>query len=405
MNHALLTGISNVFFVGLWECDMSELEYKRKPVSKCASTEIIMNDVVSSTQMKIGIIGRMKRRLSSLSIVQFPSSIESNSDSCSASPDENELDLSSDSSSEDEECHVTDDIKGHVNAIFKFDDDTYPPANLVKIIGCEGKQKGCFKDATDVQCFGKGKCLVTDMINGRISTFNRNGRPKIIRCSWALKEPWATTLVPENKLAVTSRKDKVVSIISMHGDILFSFGNKFFQCPCGIAVDKDGRFIVTDILSNDVSVFSPDGKWLFNLGDPQSPVQQFKCPRYVHVTDHHDIVVCDSGNHSIKVFDQNGIFKFAFGHYGREEGAFKAPYGVASDGEGNIIVADHYNDRVALFSKEGHFLRNIVTMEDGLYHPQGVALSNDMHLFVTHGKSKATEVLVYSFNVVNNEML
>jgi hypothetical protein len=348
----------------------------------------------------------MKKRLSihsSLNNVHRSSSSESNFDFLSASPDDKELDLSSDSSSEDEDFHVI-DIKGHVNTIFKFDDDTYPHANLVRIIGCEGKQKGCFKDATDVQCFGRGKCLVTDMINGRISTFNRDGRPKIIRCSWALREPWATTFVSENKLAVTSRKDKVVSVISMHGDILFSFGHRFFQCPCGIAVDKDGRFIVTDILSNDVSVFSPDGKWLFNLGDPLSPVQQFNCPRYVHVSDFHDIIVCDSGSHSIKVFDQHGTFKFAFGLYGRQEGAFKSPHGVTSDGQGNIIVADHYNDRIALFSKEGHFLRNIVSSEDGLYHPQGVALSRDMDLFVTHGKSKATEIMVYSFNVVNSEM-
>lgn len=394
------------------ENDLYELKsLKMNSLTKSASTEIIMNVDCSPTQRKVGIIGRMKKKLamnSSQSSIQSASSMES----ISVSPYEHDLDLSSDSSIEEDEedSHVTKSSDGHVNAVFAFDNDSYPRANLVKIYGCEGRQKGCFKDATDVQCFGREQCLVTDMINGRLTTFNRNGRPKIIRCSWALKEPWSSVIISENKLAVTSRKDKTVSIVSMHGDILFSFGSNFFQCPCGIAIDKNGRFIITDILSNDVSVFTPEGKWLFNLGDPLSPVQQFSYPRYVHVNAFGDIIVCDSGNHSIKVFNEHGNFKFAFGQYGRQEGAFKSPYAVTSDGEGNIIVADHYNDRVALFSRTGEFLRNIVSTEDGLFHPQGVALSSDMQLFVTHGKMKATEVIVYSFsdtdtmafNIMNN---
>ncbi|XP_061194106.1 tripartite motif-containing protein 3-like [Saccostrea echinata] len=389
------------------EHDIYELKEKMKSMAKSSSTEIIMNDESSPTQRKSGIFSRMKKKLamnSSLSSVQSSSSIGSGIDALGASPFENYLDLSSDSSSEEEDCHVTENPDGHVNAIFTFDNDSYLRANLVKIFGCEGKQKGCFKDATDVQSLGRGKCIVTDMINGRISTFNREGRPKIIRCSWVLKEPWATAVISENKIAVTSRKDKNVSIISMHGDVLFSFGSNFFQCPCGVAVDKIGRFIVSDVLSNDVSVFSPEGKWLFNLGDPLSPIQQFKSPRYVHININGDIIVSDSGNHCVKVFNEHGNFKFSFGQFGRQEGAFKSPYGVTSDGEGNIIVADHYNDRVALFSSKGEFLRNLVSAEDGLLHPQGVGLSSDMHLFVTHGKMKATEVIVYSFNDNHNEV-
>ncbi|XP_062567525.1 tripartite motif-containing protein 2-like [Saccostrea cucullata] len=386
------------------EHDLYEIKRKMKSMTKSSSTDTIINNESSPTQRKSGLISRMKKRLamnsSSLNSVQSSSSIGSGMDNLSASPYENYLDLSSDSSSEEEEedCHVTENPDGHVNAIFTFDNDSYPRAALMKIFGCEGKQKGCFKDATDVQSLGRGKCIVTDMINGRISTFNREGRPKIIRCSWALREPWSSAIISENKIAVTSRKDKNVSVISMHGDILFSFGGNFFQCPSGVAVDKIGRFIVTDALSNDVSVFSPEGKWLFNLGDPLSPIQQFQSPRYVHISINGDIIVSDSGNHCVKVFNEHGNFKFAFGQFGRQEGAFKSPHGVTSDGEGNIIVADHYNDRVALFSKRGEFLRNIVSAEDGLLHPQGVALSGDMHLFVTHGKMKATEVIVYSFN-------
>lgn len=392
------------------EHNLFELKEKMSALMKSASTEEIINEQTSPSQRKIGIIGRMKKKLAISSrpnSSQSCSSLESNVDALSISPCEHELELSSDSSSEEDEDHPHRTVPRtcHINAVFTFDNDSYPRANLMQIYGCEGRQKGCFKDATDVQCVDKGKCIVTDMINGRISTFSRNGRTKVIRCSWALREPWATTVVSENKIAVTSRKDKNVSVISMNGDVLFSFGSRFFQCPCGIAVDKNGRFIVTDILSNEVSVFSPEGKWLFNLGDPLSPVQQFCCPRYVHVSAFGDIIVCDSGNHCIKVFNEHGNFKFTFGQYGRQEGAFKAPYGVTSDGEGNIIVADHYNDRIALFSKNGEFLRNIVSSEDGLFHPQGVALSSDMRLFVTHGKLKATEVIVYSFNDDENEML
>ena len=206
-------------------------------------------------------------------------------------------------------------------------------------------------------------------------------------------EPWATALTDDGRIAVTSIRNKSIQILSEDGEIHFTFGNHFFQRPTGIAVDKKGCFIVTDALANRVSIHSRTGKFMAYLGSKDGCKASFLSPRYVCCSPTGDIIVSDTGNHCVKIFDQFRNFVRSFGSFGSRIKDFKFPCGICTTPFGDIFVADHYNNRVSLYSRQGTFIHHVLTSSHGMVHPQGVAFSPDSTLYVTHGRSKAHEVL------------
>ena len=130
------------------------------------------------------------------------------------------------------------------------------------------------------------------------------------------------------------------------------------NCPCGLAVDKDGNLLVSEFNNSRISVFTPDGDFLRaygSLGDGQ-----LKHPWGVACDhDNGQIVVSDVDNSRVVVFGPDGGFVRAFGSKGSGDGEFNKPQGLAVDRQGNIIVADSFNKRVQVFTSGGVFVKAI----------------------------------------------
>lgn len=261
--------------------------------------------------------------------------------------------------------------------------------------GKRGKDVGEFQDATDITYISRDQILVTDIINSRIQMCTHSGETLVVYGGEDIKEPWSACLTREGHIAITSRRRKCVILMSKKGDILWSFGVGFFQCPCGVCTDADGNFIVTDSLSDRVSVHSNAGQFLHYLGNHKIKEQQFSKPRYVCVSPCGEIIVSDSGHHRIKLFDHHGHFIRSVGKFGKNDGELKTPYGICTDSVGHILVADHYNNRVSMFTRKGAFVCHVVEESHGVKHPKGLALSADLNLFVSSGSLKACEIKVY----------
>jgi len=329
----------------------------------------------------------MSRSCQSLDITEFVS-------------EDNDLDfVSSDSMSEEEEDEHLDDSQKqdqtYTNPLFSFDNNV----NNLNVLGPKiivrfGNEAN-LSNATDVKLIGNGKCLVTDFIQSRIVQFDKHGKHNINYHIDDMIEPWAVDINKSGMISVTSRRSHCIFQFRRNGEIGTPFGASHFASPTGIASDKNGRIIICDSILNIVCVHDSDGNILFHLGDPVSPIQEFSCPRYVTVSPMDEILVSDSGSHCVKVFDSKGKFIKKIGRLGRRDGELKYPYGVCTDRQGNILVADHYNDRVCFFSRSGEFIRHLVTAHDGLRLPQGIFLTPDYKLYVTHGGLKAKEVIVY----------
>ncbi|XP_060079420.1 tripartite motif-containing protein 3-like [Ylistrum balloti] len=316
-----------------------------------------------------------------------------------------EDDLCTDESSESD--YTTDEdamtswnsMEGHTNLQFMFDNqchlDTLQPEVVLSFPSNSKKKIGSLSDASDVLYIGDGRSLVVDMISNQVLHFNKRGVSSVAYRTEHMIEPWAVAVNTEDVIHVTSRKSKCVTRILKNGEIKTPIKNIRFSKPSGVAIGKNDKLFVTDVTSNVLTAHEADGTFISTIGCSMSPLQILDKPRYVTVAPNNDIIVCDSGNHSLKVFDSEGNFVQKIGERGKGEGQLKCPYGVCTDIFGNIIVADHYNDRVSFFSKSGQFIRHLVTSIDKLVHPQGVCITSNFRLLVTHGGLKANEVLVY----------
>ena len=261
--------------------------------------------------------------------------------------------------------------------------------------GKRGKEIGEYQDATGITCISRDNVLVTDMINGRIQCCKRDGTTLAVYGGDEISEPWSTCVTEKELIVMTSRRRRVVKIVSKDGDVLWSFGAGFFQSPCGVCVDNDGNFIVTDSLSHNVSMHDRHGKFLRYLGDTNVEEQQFRSPRYVCTSPRGHIIVSDSGHHCLKVFDKNGDYLRTIGRFGKNYGELKSPYGVCTDSFGHILVADHYNNRISMFTPDGAFVCHVLDKCHGIIHPKGLSLSPGLSLYVTVGHLKACSVKVF----------
>jgi tripartite motif-containing protein 71 len=99
------------------------------------------------------------------------------------------------------------------------------------------------------------------------------------------------------------------------------------------------------------------------LGD-----RQFNSPGGVVVNKKGQVLVTDTSNNRVQFFSKTGKFLKKFGRFGFDHGSsrkvespngFILPQGIALDGAGNIYVADNRNDRVMKFSAKGRFLKRI----------------------------------------------
>ncbi|XP_045163835.2 tripartite motif-containing protein 3-like [Mercenaria mercenaria] len=285
----------------------------------------------------------------------------------------------------------------YVNTIFKNAELNHNDV-FVSAFGKKGTNAGDYQDAKHITCFSNGELLITDLINDRLQICSNVTSSVTIFSPDEIKQPWATAVTTDGNIAVTSCKERCVKLFNIKGEFIDEFGQKYFVRPTGLAVDNYGNFIVCDSVIDKVSMFDKNGTFIRFLGNSFIQEECFNSPRYVCVSITGEIIVSDCGHHKIKVFDSDGNFIRSFGSFGNGDRQLKCPYGVSTNKYGDIFVSDHYNSRISMFSREGVFIRHVVTSEHGLVHPQGLTISHDLYMYISHGHLKANEILVYKLS-------
>jgi outer membrane protein assembly factor BamB len=136
-----------------------------------------------------------------------------------------------------------------------------------------------------------------------------------------------------------------------------------------LAAGPDGNLYVTD-LSQRVTVISPGGKVLRRWGKPGTGPGEFKfiasdlatptdVAGKVAVGRNGMVYVSDSGNARVQVFTPQGRFIRQIGSYGGGKGQFFFPAGLVVDGSGNVYVADDQSRTLAKFSPTGKVIWRI----------------------------------------------
>jgi len=142
-----------------------------------------------------------------------------------------------------------------------------------------------------------------------------------------------------------------------------AFGYSDLRGPCGIAIDKENRFLyVADTELDQVVVFDADTHAVLRkfgttgkkhtLTDPGD----FSKPTNVAVDKDGNVFVTDTFNDRVEVFDADGNFIRTFGQNGDAAGNFARPKGIAIDSDGHVWVADAMLNRLQIFTPEGQIL-------------------------------------------------
>ena len=122
----------------------------------------------------------------------------------------------------------------------------------------------------------------------------------------------------------------------------------------GIAVNREGKIVLTDEDDHFVYEFDRDGNCLKKLGGKGGNPAQFKYPAGVSYVNNNEILVADQCNHRIQYINlQTGTVVKSFGKCGTGKGEFKNPLDVCLDDEGRIVVTEFGNHRIQVLSQEG----------------------------------------------------
>ncbi len=220
-------------------------------------------------------------------------------------------------------------------------------------------------------------------------------------------------------------------------------GKGEFDFPAGIAVDRNGNFLVADTNNGRLEKFSPTGTFLDVIGIKGSGQGQFGAPNGIAVDHGGNIYVADAGNHRVEKLSADGklvtewrgpdvgfygprriaigsddsvyvvdqgrtrIVKFSpsgqvltvWGTKGSGDGQFDDPAAVAVDPKTNkVYVADPRNKRIQVFDSDGKFLTKWAVPEwGGPYGFEDLAIdSSNGRLYASSANMNA--VLIFDLN-------
>lgn len=167
--------------------------------------------------------------------------------------------------------------------------------------------------------------------------------------------------------------------------------------PRYVAVDWLGHIVVSDYDNHEVKVFKgEDGSLMRSVGEPGNQEGQLSHPLGIAVSREGNFVVADSRNHRLQIFGRDGSFVRTIGCKGQQEGELQFPMGVAVDLAGNIAVADWGNNRIQIFDADGRFQRAFGRLGAGdgeLKCPSGVAWNDEgTALVVADGQNHRVQV-------------
>src|SRR2546426_2468748 len=180
---------------------------------------------------------------------------------------------------------------------------------------------------------------------------------------WSYVEATSVGVDAKDNVYVFHGGPQPVIQFAREGNFRRAWGEGVFRRPHGATIGPDGTLWLTDDLHHTIRQFTPEGKLLLTVGDPDKPAtlqggKPFNRPTHVALCPKTgDIYISDGyGNSRVHKYDPKGRHLFSWGEPGTDPGCFNLPHNLATDSEGLVYVADRENHRVQIFDPKGHYL-------------------------------------------------
>jgi DNA-binding beta-propeller fold protein YncE len=179
---------------------------------------------------------------------------------------------------------------------------------------------------------------------------------------WSFLEATSVAVDAGDNVYVFNRGAHPVIVFDRDGKFLRAWGEGVFRRAHGITVGPDATLWLTDDLHHTIRQFTPEGKLLLTIGDPDTPStlqsgKPFNRPTHVALCPRRgDIYISDGyGNSRVHKYDPRGRHLFSWGEPGTDPGCFNVPHNIATDAQGLVYVADRENHRVQIFDDQGRY--------------------------------------------------
>ena len=222
-----------------------------------------------------------------------------------------------------------------------------PAGGLVKPYGLAlhgGKIFVCDTVANVIQVF--------DLKNHRASNFVPQGEGR-------LRVPINLTIDTDGTRYVADTGRKQVVIYDNAGNFLSAIGKADEMKPADVAISAD-RLYVGDMLNHVVRVYNKaDQKFLFTIPNTNSVTTnegKLFSPANLALDKNGRLLVSDVGGFVVQVYDLEGKYLRTLGQQGLAPGSFARPKGVAVDRQGLTYVVDAATQVVQIFDAEGRLL-------------------------------------------------
>jgi len=214
-----------------------------------------------------------------------------------------------------------------------------------------------------------------------------------------LEFPVGVAVDKEGRILVTDSGLGRVFTFNNAGKYLGEIGSfDVFEKPTGIAIHND-RIYVVDTHRHSVLVFShDDGRLLFQFGKNGSKAGDFHYPTHIFASADGHLYITDTLNFRVQIFDRDGNFLSLFGKLGDAMGDFSKPKGIAADSDGNIYVADSQFDNVQIFDHSGRLLLvfgGSGSQKGKMSLPAGVFIDMNDRVYVADSYNRRVQVFQY----------
>jgi DNA-binding beta-propeller fold protein YncE len=193
---------------------------------------------------------------------------------------------------------------------------------------------------------------------------------------WSFVEATSVAVDEHDNVWVFNRGVHPVIVFDRDGNFRRSWGEGAIRRAHGISFGPDGTVWLTDDLHHTIRQFTPEGRCLLTIGDPDKPStlqggKPFNRPTHVAISPKTgDVYVSDGyGNSRVHKYDPKGRHLMSWGEPGTDPGCFNLPHNIATDAAGLVYVADRENHRVQIFDANGQYL----AQWNNLHRPCGLA--------------------------------
>ncbi|MGA1864337.1 MAG: NHL repeat-containing protein [bacterium] len=239
--------------------------------------------------------------------------------------------------------------------------------NRVIIFTSDGEYLGPFLTSRPVKrpfdlIFGPDSLIyITQLEEKSIEVFNKKGVwqtsiPRNSRRKEFELKPGRMIFDRNGRLLVNDRGSGEVWFMTREGKVLKkqSVGqkDKASGLLSGIALDTKGRIYVVSAQGSPViTVLDADGSQINSFGRHGSLYEDsLSFPHSLAVDNKDRIWVVDAFGHTIKVFSPDGTYLFKIGEFGEEAGAFVYPVDIDIDKDGRLYVLEKGTGRLQALS-------------------------------------------------------